>query len=148
MFIAWRCLYAAIVGSRVDNRPLNLDYAYKRTLQLCITRLKAYGEKWHLWCRKNMYTELKCIIPVDKRDRTVITQDMLGEYTVDEAFFKEFERVRQVAAPPAQRPQNARQARGPPTRPQHQRMQHQIIPFQGVGNATQTTLTQFFTRAQ
>ena len=62
-----------------------------------------------------MYTELKCIIPVDKRDRTVITQDMLGEYTVDEAFFKEFERVRQVAAPPAQRPQNARQARGPPT---------------------------------
>ena len=41
MFIAWRCLYAAILGSRVDNRPLNLDYAYKRTLQLCITRLKA-----------------------------------------------------------------------------------------------------------
>ena len=77
-----------------------------------------------------MYTELKCIIPVDKRDRTVITQDMLGEYTVDEAFFKEFERVRQVAAPPAQRPQNARQARGPPTRPQHQRTQHQInYPF-------------------
>ena len=48
IFIAWRCLYAAIVGSRVDDRPLNLGYAYYRTLQMTITRVRAYGEKWKL----------------------------------------------------------------------------------------------------
>ena len=41
IFIAWRCLYAAIVGSRVDDRPLNLGYAYYRTLQMTITRVRA-----------------------------------------------------------------------------------------------------------
>ena len=50
MFIAWRCLYAAVVGSRVDDVPIDLQRAYKRTLQLTISRLRAYGEKWKLWC--------------------------------------------------------------------------------------------------
>ena len=45
MFIAWRCLYAEVVRSRVDERPLDLTAAYKRTMQVTITRLKAYGEK-------------------------------------------------------------------------------------------------------
>ena len=44
---------------RVDERPLNLEYAYKRTLQMCITRLHAYGEKWLLWSRKNQHTSMK-----------------------------------------------------------------------------------------
>jgi hypothetical protein len=46
MFIAWRCLYAEVVRSRVDERPLDLTAAYKRTMQVTITRLKAYGEKF------------------------------------------------------------------------------------------------------
>ena len=42
LFIAWRCLYAAVVGSRVDDKPLDLEYAYYRTLQMTITRVTAY----------------------------------------------------------------------------------------------------------
>ena len=99
MFIAWRCLYAAIVGSRVDERPLNLEYAYKRTLQICITRLRAYGEKWLLWSRKNQHTSMKSVIPEDKRDRTVIRQEMLGTYHISQAFFDEHTRMRQILAP-------------------------------------------------
>ena len=102
MFIAWRCLYAAIVGSRVDERPLNLEYAYKRTLQMCITRLRAYGEKWLLWSRKNQHTSMKSVIPEDKRDRTVIRQEMLGMYHISQAFFDEHTRMRQILAPAAQ----------------------------------------------
>ena len=104
MFIAWRCLYAEIVGSRVDERPLKLEYAYKRTLQMCITRLRAYGEKWLLWSRKNQNTSMKSVIPVNKRDRTVIRQEMLGTYHIAQAFFDEHERMRLTLAPAAQPP--------------------------------------------
>ena len=104
MFIAWRCLYAEIVGSRVDERPLKLEYAYKRTLQMCITRLRAYGEKWLLWSRKNQNTSMKSVIPENKRDRTVIRQGMLGEYHIAQAFFDEHERMRLTLAPAAQPP--------------------------------------------
>ena len=48
MFIAWRCLYAEVVRSRIDERPIDLAAAYKRTIQVTITRLKAYEEKWKL----------------------------------------------------------------------------------------------------
>ena len=121
MFIAWRCLYAAIVGSRVDERPLNLEYAYKRTLQICITRLRAYGEKWLLWSRKNQHTSMKSVIPEDKRDRTVIRQEMLGTYHISQAFFDEHTRMRQILAPVAQTPPAAAlrpvARRAPPQQP-------------------------------
>ena len=32
--IAWRCLYAEIIGARLDNRPLRLEHALKRNEQL------------------------------------------------------------------------------------------------------------------
>ena len=95
MFIAWRCLYAAVVGSRVDDVPIDLQRAYKRTLQLTISRLRAYGEKWKLWCNKNRHTGLKSIIPVDKRDRTVIEQDMEGDYQLHPILIQEFTRIQQ-----------------------------------------------------
>ena len=47
MCIAWRCLYAEIVASRVDQRPIKLAHAYKRTVQMCISRLKAYAMEKH-----------------------------------------------------------------------------------------------------
>ena len=149
LFIAWRCLYAAIVGSRVDDRPLNLEYAHYRTLQMTITRVKAYGEKWRMWCIKNKNTGLKCIIPLDKRDRVVIDQDMLGEYTVSGMLIKEFERLctAREQAPPAPRPpaqRGTRQNRQPPAnaadRPTRPALQHE--PVRPLGNTVQLTLDQ------
>ena len=150
MFIAWRCLYAAIVGSRVDNRPLNLEYAYYRTLQMTITRVRAYGEKWRLWCVRNKYTSLKCIIPVDKRDRTVIDQDMLGDYSIAPDLLSEFQKVcaARVQAPPAQRPQvpHTRSPQRPRPRPE-QRTAVQHEPVAPLGRTTQLTLQQAFGQA-
>ena len=99
LFIAWRCLYAAVVGSRVEDKPLNLEYAYYRTLQMTITRVTAYGEKWKLWCTKNKCTSLKCTIPLDKQDRVVIVQDMLGDFQVSSTLLEEFNRVRAARSP-------------------------------------------------
>ena len=101
LFIAWRCLYAAVVRSRVEDKPLNLEYAYYRTLQMTITRVTAYGEKWKLWCTKNRYTSLKCTIPLDKQDRVVITQDTLGDFQVSSTLLEEFNKVRAARSNPA-----------------------------------------------
>ena len=153
MFIAWRCLYAEIVGSRVDERPLNLGYAYKRTLKMCITRLRAYGEKWLLWSRKNHNTSMKSIIPVNRRDRTVIRQEILGTYSISQVFFDEHERMREVLAPEAQPPPAAFRptSRGARARTQPQpctqlqtRPVHRFpTPTRPVGPTTQTTMCQY-----
>ena len=103
MFIAWRCLYAEVVRSRVDERPLDLTAAYKRTMQVTITRLKAYGEKWKMWSQKNRHTSLKSAIPLDKQERKVIAQDILGDYTINPRFLAEFDRARQEIAARATR---------------------------------------------
>ena len=66
-----------------------------RCMQLTISRLRAYGEKWKLWCNKNRHTGLKSIIPVDKRDRTVIEQDMEGDYQLHPILIQEFTRIQQ-----------------------------------------------------
>ena len=80
---------------RPHDVPIDLQRAYKRTLQLTISRLRAYGEKWKLWCDKNRHTGLKSIIPVDKRDRTVIEQDMEGDYQLHPILIQEFTRIQQ-----------------------------------------------------
>ena len=48
-----------------------------------------------LWCNKNRHTGLKSIIPVDKRDRTVIEQDMEGDYQLHSSLIQEFTRIQQ-----------------------------------------------------
>ena len=87
-----------MVGSRVDDEPLDLEYAYYRTLQMTITRVTAYGEKWKLWSIKNKFTSLKCIIPLDKRDRVVIEQDMFGDFQISSTLRGEFGKIRSARA--------------------------------------------------
>ena len=94
MFIAWRCLYAAVVSSRVDGTPLHLDRAYNRVFQMTISRLKANGEKWLLWARKNAHTGQKSVIPEDKRERTVIKFSPFGDYTVSATLMAEYTRTK------------------------------------------------------
>eukprot|EP00966_Prymnesium_polylepis_P132463 3062445-Prymnesium_polylepis.2 len=36
MFIAWRCLYAEVVGSRIENRRLRLETAYARMIRMVV----------------------------------------------------------------------------------------------------------------
>ena len=115
-----------------------------------ITRVRAYGEKWRLWCVRNKYTSLKCIIPVDKRNRTVIDQDMLGDYSIAPDLLSEFQKVcaARVQAPPAQRPQvpQTRNPQRPRPRPE-QRTAVQHEPVVPLRHTTQLTLQQAFGQA-
>ena len=49
IFWAWRCLYAEVVGARIDNRCLNPSKAYANLVRMAYTRVKAYGAKWYRW---------------------------------------------------------------------------------------------------
>ena len=100
MFIAWRCLYAEIVKTREENEKRhqrhqrhqwpNLKKAYKRCLQMIISRVTAYGEKWRKWCKLNRGTSKKSIIPLRCRNRKLIQQDMHGDYKINQELIDEY----------------------------------------------------------
>ena len=54
-FLGWRCIYAEIVNSRVENRTIDLERALKRAISILIGRLKAYGKKWREWVATSRY---------------------------------------------------------------------------------------------
>lgn len=89
MFIAWRALYAELVDAKKDKHRALIAHAYHRTIQLTISRLKAHGERWKDWCILNRKTSKKSIIPLDKRDRKVITHTPEGTYTINQKLFDE-----------------------------------------------------------
>ena len=97
MFIAWRCLYAAIVHSRVDKTPLRLTSAYNRTLQMTITRLRAYGEFWRRWTKINHFTGKKSVFPENKRKRVVIKMAADSTYTIHYLLLQEYHTTVSVA---------------------------------------------------
>ena len=44
LFLAWRCLYAEIIGARIDDRSAKWKRAARRAVALLISRLTAEGE--------------------------------------------------------------------------------------------------------
>ena len=92
MFLAWRCCYAEIVGSRLENRQQNWKTVYKRLIGMIITRLKAYGLKWYRWHSKRRFnkTQRKKIIPRKHRNKHLITSDATGKYTINNTLLDEY----------------------------------------------------------
>ena len=83
LFLAWRCLYAALMQGHEERRRPNLSKAYKRCISMIISRLKAYGGKWKRWCNRNANTQKKKVIPLRYRDRVLIKQDRFGDYVIN-----------------------------------------------------------------
>ena len=92
MFLAWRCCYAEIVGSRIEDRRQNWKFAYKGLIRMIISRLKAYGLKWYRWHNKRRYNQKqkKKIIPRKYRKRQLITSDALGNYKINPILINEY----------------------------------------------------------
>ena len=88
IFIAWRCLYAELVHSKVDKVPISLKAAVLRVWQMVITRLKAEGFKWRQWNLINENTGNKSRIPEEHQNKIVINCDRFGEYHINPLIFK------------------------------------------------------------
>ena len=86
--LAWRCLYAEITNSKIQDCPLNLERALRRTFQMTISRLRAYGLRWKRWSIKNSHTSLRWTIPEPYRDRGLIKQTFDGDFTLNKTLFR------------------------------------------------------------
>ena len=85
LFIAWRCLYAATVHARVENKEIRLDVALRRCMKDTVRRLTSYGEAWMRWSATRRHTQKNSVVPPKLRDKGVIEMGMHGEYTIHSA---------------------------------------------------------------
>ena len=85
LFIAFRCLYAAITESRVDSVPLDLGAAYDRTVSMVASRLNAVGEKWKAWVSRGARKRIPHIIPEKHCEKCVMSSEPMGDYTLHPA---------------------------------------------------------------
>ena len=83
--IGWRCLYAALVRTRVDGTPLTLKHAVLRCLRMVHSRVTAYGRKWELWMfgQHGRKEEDQKRIPQKYQKRALIKQGPHGDYVVE-----------------------------------------------------------------
>jgi len=79
MFLAWRCLYAEVVKARLEDKRLDLENAYRRTIQMTISRLKAQGVKWYRWYSKTRYIQLQKKETVPQKVQETNTDDDHGD---------------------------------------------------------------------
>ena len=86
--LAWRCLYAELVQSRIDDRRPNLEKALKRTVAMLIGRITAYGEKWRLWYLKQQHTTQSKKVPLQHRDFKLVTVDENAQYIINPALMQ------------------------------------------------------------
>ena len=97
VFIAFRCLYAEITASRIDQVPLNLSAAYDRTVSMVVSRLNAVGEKWLDWVRRGERKRHPHVIPVKHCEKCVMSCEPMGDYTVHGALTEALEARRKAA---------------------------------------------------
>ena len=93
LFLAWRCLYAAVTQARLDGRRLLLLVAYERFVRMLYGRINAHGRQWQIWVRRNQNTSKDKIIPIKHRHRTVIEQWTDGRYEIHKKLREELAEV-------------------------------------------------------
>ena len=91
--IAWRCLYAEVTASRVEERGLDLNKALRRTLAMVISRVKAYGEKWNLWYRKTRLTSRHRKVAVRYQNYKLIKLTDEADYEVSQELTRAFDQT-------------------------------------------------------
>ena len=80
--IAWRCLYAEITKTRLENHTFSLKDAKRRAICLIHSRLTAYGKLCKDFCSERRYTGRKFLLPKKLSKRTLIQVNQHGEYEI------------------------------------------------------------------
>ena len=80
--IAWRCLYAEITKTRLENHILSLKNAKRRAVCLLHSRLTAYGKLCRDFSSERQHTGRKFLLPKKLSERTLIKVKRNGEYHI------------------------------------------------------------------
>ena len=78
MFLAWRCLYAELTRARIDKGSPDLQAALRRTGNMTITRLTAYGAYWKRWSKQRTWTSKGSITALSLRDQKIFKMNNIG----------------------------------------------------------------------
>ena len=82
--IAWRCLYAEITKSRLENHLFSPKDAKRRAVCMIHSRLIAYGELCRKFSVERRYTGRKFMLPKKLSKRTLIQVNRDGTYQIHE----------------------------------------------------------------
>ena len=82
--IAWRCLYAELTKSRLENHIFSAKDAKRRAICMIHCRLTAYGKLCRNFSVERRFTGRKFRLPKKLSKRTLIKVDTLGDYTIHE----------------------------------------------------------------
>ena len=82
--IAWRCLYAQSVKTKLEGGQLNLEEAVYKTLRLTLARVIAHGNKWRNWYRRQAGHTSPKTFPLEHQEKVLITFDACARFTVSE----------------------------------------------------------------
>ena len=84
LMIAWRCLYAEVVKARLEGGNLNFDNAYRRVIEMTISRLQAHGTKWRRWYMPIRKTSRAQPFPEKHRTRILMKFEADAKYEVSD----------------------------------------------------------------
>jgi hypothetical protein len=84
LMIAWRCLYAEVVKARLEGGNLNFDNAYRRVIEMTISRLQAYGTKWRRWYMSIRKTSKAQPFPEKHRTRILMKFEADAKHEVSD----------------------------------------------------------------
>ena len=80
--IAWRCLYAEITKTRLENHRFTPKDAKRRAVCLLHSRLTAYGKLCKDFSSERRNTGRKFLLPKKLSERTLIKVKRDGEYEI------------------------------------------------------------------
>ena len=72
----------------MEDIEVNFRVTLKRTFQLTLSRLKAYGLKWKKWSLRNLHTSRQWVIPEKHRDPGLIKFEFDGSYSISKELYK------------------------------------------------------------
>ena len=82
--LAWRCLYAEITRSRIENTDFNLQKALSRVLNMLKSRILAYGTKWRRWYMRTSRTTRAKKVPRKHQKYKLIKVNDNAEFEISE----------------------------------------------------------------
>ena len=92
--MAWRTLYAQTVKTKLEGGHLNLPEAVYKTLRLTLSRVKAYGNKWQTWYRRQAGRTKPKTFPEEHQQHALITLDDSANYVVSDELLNEVQQAR------------------------------------------------------
>jgi hypothetical protein len=91
--LAWRCLYAEIIGCRADEKEFDINRPLKRCLAMIHSRVTAYGEKWKKWFNRIRHTTKAQLVAKRHQRYKLIKVEQNADYELNKAIAAALEKL-------------------------------------------------------